>query len=281
MRAVAIPTEAIGVYNQALSMASQGNYTSALTEYQRAINIYPQFIEAYNNIGEIYSQLGNPALAISSYMSALDIDRNYRVLLNLGVEFYNEGRYMQALPYFKESIVLNPDFLEGNFYVGMVYFNLKNYQDAEYYFTRVVQFDMKHHKANYFLSYIYYEWKQYAKVISCLDMIQDVSEDKMFINKYYGFCYYYLGDNKKAVEFLSKALENSPRYEVFREYLKTLTVENKLKEIGDLDKRIKEMESLLITGTLEVKDYTHLSMLYIFKGEYRKAEDLLTSASIR
>ncbi len=65
-------------------------------------------------------------MAISSYMKALDIEKNNRVLLNLGVEYYNRRDYVTALKYFKESLSRDGEFLEGNFYTGMAYFNLKD-----------------------------------------------------------------------------------------------------------------------------------------------------------
>jgi tetratricopeptide (TPR) repeat protein len=127
------------------------------------------------------------------------------------------------------------------------------------------------------LSYIYYEWKRYEDSIECLDRICAIADDPEFINKYYGFCHYHLGHYQTAISYLTKALEMNPSYHKFHAYLKGLTVENKLKEIGDLDACIKDLESEFASKKPTMGEYTHLSMLYIFKGEYKKAEDLLTS----
>jgi len=35
-----------------------------------------------------------------------------------------------------------------------------------------------------------YEDKEYLKVIECLKRIEHIADDLMFINRYYGFCYY-------------------------------------------------------------------------------------------
>lgn len=239
--------------------------------------MYPGFIEAYNNMGEIYSRLGRRDNAISTYMRALDIDRNHKVLLNIGVEYYNNFDYKTAMKFFKESTAKAPNFIEGNFYMGMACFNLKNYALAEKSFSRVVGIDRRHVKANYLLSYIYYEWKDYKKTLACLDNIKDIADDKQFVNKYYGFCYYHLGDFNRAIEFLTVAMESSPQYAKFKVYLKSLTVENKLKEIGDLDHKIREMEDKMMKEAPTLREYSHLSMLYMFKGEYKKAEKLLLS----
>lgn len=276
-----IPAEAVSVYNSALELSNRGDFPTALTEYGKAIALYPKFLEAYNNIGEIYSKMGDGDKAINTYLQALTIERNYRVLLNLGVEYYNRGQNLPALSHFKEAIALKADFVEGHFYAGMAYFNIKDHANAERHFASVISFDRMHEKANYLLAYIYYGWKRYTDVIDCLDRIKDSTQDRSFINKYYGFCHYHLGHFEMAIDYLTKAMETSPRYAEFRSYLKSLTYENKIKEIGDLDARIRDFEAKLISEKPSLGVYTHLSMLYIFKGDYSRAENIIHSYPVQ
>ena len=276
MHSTSVPKEAVTIYNKALEMSNRGDYDNALKEYKRAIDMHPSFIEAYNNIGELYSQMGQQKNAISSYMDALKIERNYRVLLNLGVEHYNNRKFDTALTCFLESLEEKPRFLEGNFYTGMVYYNIRNYLEAEKYFRNVVSLDKKHLKANYLLAYIYYEFKDYKNTLACLDKIRDIADDISFINRYYGFCHYHLGNYDKAVDYLQTALESLPQYDQLKQYLQNLTYENKVREIGDVDKAIKDLESKLMKDKPNIKEATRLSMLYIFKGKNKEAEKLLT-----
>lgn len=276
-----VSPEAISVYNKAIAYYNKGDYNTALSEYRRAIEINPLFIEAYNNIGEIYSRMGDSTLAISTYTKALEIKRHYRVLLNLGVEYFNRWNYKTALGFFNESISIHPDFIEGNLYAGLVHYKMNNYSQTEKCLLKVISMDRRHLKANQVLSYIYYDQKQYKKVLKCLDRINDIFDDRAFMNKYYGFCHYHLGSFDKAVEYLKTAMESSPGYEKFRDYLKSLSYKNKMKEIGDIDKKIREMEEIVLKGKPGLTGYTHLSMLYIFKGEYGKAEKLLESVKIK
>ena len=158
-----------------------------------------------------------------------------------------------------------------------MHYSQENYKKAEKFLLEVVAVDQRHLKANYLLSHIYYEWKQYRKAIECLDRIKDLAEDKSFINRYYGFCYFYLGMYDHAVRYLTDALECRPEYARFKKYLEKLTYENKMKEIGDLEEAITDLEQDMAAREPQVIDLTKLSMLYIFKGEYKKAEKLIQS----
>ncbi len=275
MNTNAMPAEAITIYNNALEKTHRGDLPTAISEYQRAIKMYPYFIEAYNNMGEIYSIMGKSELAITTYNKALNIDKNYKVLLNLGVEYYNNGNYDSALTYFLDSIKQKPDFHEGNYYTGLSFYNLRKYIKAEKYLLNVIATDSKHIKANYMLSHIYYEKKEYLKSIECLDAIKDIADDKSFINKYYGFCSYHLGRYTDAVKYLKNAVSMHPEYDKFRSYLESLTYENKIKEIGDVDAAIRVLEDLMMKKSMHLKDVTRLSMLYVFKGENVKAEEIV------
>jgi len=277
MNTMSIPTKVISLYNNALKLSNNGDLSNAIDEYKKAISLHPTFLEAYNNIGELYSMMGNREEAISTYMEALKIDKNYRVLLNLGVELYHNKYFEKSLKYFKESLSLKNDFLESNYYTAMAYYNLKDFNNAEVYFKEVIKLDKKHLKTNYLLSSIYYEWKEYHKAIECLDRIYDIADNKSFIEKYYGFCYYHLGNYKKAISFLNDALKNTKGYSKFKNYLSTLTYENKMKEIGDIDSEIEKLEKSMLSIEPQFKDATKLSMLYIFKGQNEKAEKLLLS----
>jgi tetratricopeptide (TPR) repeat protein len=272
-----VPREAVVIYNGALELSSKGDLNTAIEEYRRAISVYPNFVAAYNNIGEIYARMGDSEKAISSYLEALKIDKHYRVLLNLGVEHFNRNNYDQALKYFNEVLALEPKFLEGNFYAGLVYYNKDNFKKSEKYFLKVLKIDQQHLKANLLLSHIYYEQKEYQKTIECLDRIKTIVEDKSFLNRYYGFCNFYLGRYDEAVKFLTIALESRPEYARFKKYLEKMTFENRMKEIGDLEKTIQELEGEIANREPGVIDLTKLSMLYIFKGEYKKAEKLIQS----
>ena len=278
MHKIALPTNVVSIYNHALELSNRGEFRLALNEYKKAIEVYPSFIEAYNNIGEIYSRIGESKLAISTFYDALKINRNHNILLNLGVEYYNNKDFETSLKHFLESVSLKQNFLEGNFYTGLTYYNLKNFEDAKRYLFDVVQLEKEHKKANYLLSYIHYEWKEYEKTLLFLDNIKDIGDQKSFINKYYGFCHYFLGRYDKALEYLTTALESQPEYDKYRDFLKNLTYENKLKEIGDIDRAIQDLEGKIMKDKPIFTEVSRLSMLYIFQGKSEKAEELLLDA---
>jgi tetratricopeptide (TPR) repeat protein len=278
MNSNSVPQEAVRIYNRALEMSSSGDFESAIIEYRRAIEIHPPFVEAYNNIGEIYSQLGKADTAMETYMEALNIRKDQKVLLNIGVEYYNREDFKEALEYFLDSVNTHRDFIEGNFYTALTYYNLENLKKSEKYFKNVIEIDQKHVKANYLLSTIYYDWKDYRNAALCLENIMDVYEDRIFINKYYGFCCYFLGKYEESVKYLTEALVNQPNYKKYKKFLNSLTYENKVKEIEDIDREIEDLERMIKNEKTNIKEFTKLSMLYIFKGKNNEAEKLLLRA---
>ena len=270
-----VPAEAVSLYNKALDCSGKGDNRAALEYYKKAIEAYPEFVEAFSNLGEIYSKLGERTSALKAYADALSIQRNSRVLLNLGVEYYNIGNIETALPLFIESVNSDPSFIEGHFYSALAYSRTKNSASAELHLKKVIELDYKHLKANYLLSSILYDKKDYQSVLLCLEWIKDIAEDKAFVKKYYGFFMYLLGNYNEAVDALSEALRFSPEYSKFKDYLKSMTYESKIKEIGDISVKISELEKKMMKGDTSLCDFTKLSMLYIFNGENKKAEELL------
>ncbi len=278
MNSNSVPHEAVKIYNRALEMSNKGDFESAISEYRKAIEIHPVFVEAYNNIGEIYSQMGNTRSAIDTYRKALKIRKDQKVLLNIGVEYYNRKDYKEAIEYFLDSVNIERNFLAGNFYTALTYYNLENLKKSEKYFKNVIRIDKKHVQSNYLLSTIYYEGKDYKNAALCLENIMDIYEDKIFINKYYGFCCYFLGRYEESVTYLTEALKKQPNYRKYKKFLDGLTYEKKLKEIDDIDKEIEDLERMITFEKSNIKEFTKLSMLYIFKGHNSKAEKLLLKA---
>jgi len=277
MRNSSVPKDAIGIYNNACELAARGNLSGAIEEYRRAIRIYPEFVKARSNIGELYSQLGDSSRAIAAYQDALNFSRDYDLLFKIGFEHYRAGRTSDAFRYFMESIKEYSDFRDANYYAGLILYKDKKYTEAEVCLSRVLKSDPLNFKANFMLSYIYYEDKQYYKVIECLDRMKEGPiDDNVFLCKYYGFCYYHTGDYKVAADYLTTVLEAQPEYERFKDYLNSLTYENKVQEIGDIDGAIKYLEEKMMEeSNRSIGDASELSMLYIFKGENEKAENML------
>ncbi|MCL2026701.1 MAG: tetratricopeptide repeat protein [Leptospirales bacterium] len=277
MKGLSVPKDAVSAYNNGCELAARGDLSGAIEEYRRAIRIYPEFIQARSNIGELYSQLGDSNKAMAAYQDALNFSREYELLFKMGIEHYKAGRTGDALRYFAESIEEYPDFKDANYYAGLILYKDKKYAEAEICLSRVLKSDPSNFKTNFMLSYIYYENKQYHKVIQCLDRMKENSvNDDVFLCKYYGFCYYHIGDYKMAADYLATVLEAHPEYERFKDYLNSLTYENKVREIGDLDNAIKHLEEKMMEESIKsIGEASELSMLYIFRGENQKAEDML------
>jgi tetratricopeptide (TPR) repeat protein len=272
MRTNSIHIDAVSLYNNAQLFTERGDMAAALAEYKRAIEIHPQFVEAFNNIGQIHAQMGNKNLAIDAYENALKINRDPKVLLNIGVEYFNSGKFDTALPYFIDSLSLSNDFLEAHFYTGLTYYELQKFHRAKPYLVNVINININHYRANFLLACIHYDSREYKKALECIDRVAAVHADRVFIEKLYGFCHYHLGNYEKAVNCFTNAMTSHSKYSEFKEYLEKMTYENKVKEFDDINKTVKTLEKDMKKGNEDLLSVSKLSMLYIFKGQNKKAE---------
>lgn len=66
------------------------------------------------------------------FMSGVHVnDRNAKLFNNVGHALENEGRFQEALAYFQQAVIIQPDDIGAHINVGRTYNNLKMYDEAE------------------------------------------------------------------------------------------------------------------------------------------------------
>lgn len=86
-------------------------YDEAIAECRRAIELDPDFGNPYNDIGAYLIELQRPADAIPWFERALQApryDARCYPLYNLGRVYENQGRWQQALDYYRRALTENP-----------------------------------------------------------------------------------------------------------------------------------------------------------------------------
>ncbi len=69
------------------------------------------------------------------------------VLYNIGTNYYNLGKYEDALRYYKKAVEIQPDFLDGLYQLGLAYLTTQRYQESIVAFEKYLQQDSESGRA--------------------------------------------------------------------------------------------------------------------------------------
>ncbi|MDP8263150.1 MAG: tetratricopeptide repeat protein [Candidatus Ancaeobacter aquaticus] len=265
-----------------LSYIQIKKYREALNCFQEALRINPDSFEVHYCLGIVSPLLGDVEGGITHFNKYLalrpdapdrkkvqewiaSIERNLDVsYYNKGVDFYNQGKYDEALESYLQALELSPDYVDAMRGVGLTLVKQKNYSDALDIFLEAYEIDPDDPEINYCLGVIYpivkkdtkkgeYHYKRYLELNPEAEDRQMVEEWIESFNKsiyidYYnqGVELYDRGDYQDAIEKYRKALELNPDY--FDAYRGLGLVYIKLKQYDDAFK------SFLIAYELSPED---------------------------
>ena len=112
------------------------NYCEAYLEKTRDndLQILKTLTSSYLNINDFKQTIlyGEKIVKISK--------KDFFTLNLLGIAYSKQKDYDQSNKYLKESILINNDFLESKYNLGINNFNLKNYKEAEKIFDEIIIF---------------------------------------------------------------------------------------------------------------------------------------------
>jgi type IV pilus assembly protein PilF len=156
---------------------------NAIVAFEKAVSLKPDYAEAHNFLGTVYLEKGLWDKAITAFNNALSnvlYDTPDKALFNLGRAYYGKGDYKTALnkyrearnkkpitispalieqhmgmagyaggdmenaiQYFKNSIAIDPSFLESRYWLGQCYIRLDNSREAKIQFENIIKADQK------------------------------------------------------------------------------------------------------------------------------------------
>jgi tetratricopeptide (TPR) repeat protein len=89
-----------------------GNFAQAEEAFQEATTLHRKDLILFYNLGLSQLNQSKWALAEQNFLLALSLDGRHPQSLNsLGVIYFNQKLYPQALAYFKKALEIAPDFL--------------------------------------------------------------------------------------------------------------------------------------------------------------------------
>ncbi len=119
-------------FNRGLNHLEQQNYQQALEDFTQVINRQDHLVgAAYSNRCLVNLQLQNYAAAEADCSQAINNNsRNIEAYLNLGLAYYYQGKYSEAIALDQQIIQLDRQDYRSYYNQGLAYFALNNYQSA-------------------------------------------------------------------------------------------------------------------------------------------------------
>ena len=107
--------------------------------YERALGINPDFAECLNNLGLIFFQAGKYSRAVECYDRSIRYEQDSaEAHYNLGKVLLAMGREARALACYQKALEIRPDFLEATVAIGNLHYSAGNYQKAFQWFDQAL-----------------------------------------------------------------------------------------------------------------------------------------------
>src|ERR1051325_6517553 len=102
----------------------------------------PQNAEAYNYLGAAYQGKGDQTLAVRAFEKSISVNPKYAPpLFNVGVMYHERQQFDRAIINLSRFVALQPDNVEGYFFLASAQFETEDLQNARSNFLRVEQAD--------------------------------------------------------------------------------------------------------------------------------------------
>jgi tetratricopeptide (TPR) repeat protein len=116
------PADADAHYYLGRLFFTKDNPVAALSSFQKSAELSPS-VRAFNQIGQSYEAMGRLADAEKAYLEAIALDqkqpkRSEWPYFNLGQLLANQSKREQGVAYLRQSLELNPRFVEGMIKLG-------------------------------------------------------------------------------------------------------------------------------------------------------------------
>jgi Flp pilus assembly protein TadD len=136
--AVAVPPEALTLYERAVASMAAGESMEAELRLQEFLLQYPQFPGAHTNLAIIFAERGDFDAARTSLDEALALDpANAAALNRLGIVLRSTGRFREAEEAYLRAIAAEPDYALAYYNLGVLndlYF--QHFAEALQYYER-------------------------------------------------------------------------------------------------------------------------------------------------
>ncbi|MDR1127496.1 MAG: tetratricopeptide repeat protein [Treponema sp.] len=221
-----------------------------LGDYEQTIRLLNRHYANYQTelaylYGLCYLKLNMNRIAIDYFNITLaEHENNYEVLNNIGVAYFQENDYINAMKYFHLSFISNTDYeiAKKNYNVayeswvskknhelihpvipftekptmynsvGWFYYYFGDYHNAIYYFKKAIDEDEKYQFAYISLAYVYDEGNNFETALNYLKEAEKIDENNPDLYNNLGIVYYHLSAYEKAENSFKRAIMLNHRF---------------------------------------------------------------------
>lgn len=248
----------------------QEAYDKAVVSFSNALKLNSRYYRARYNRALAFSALDEDQRAISDYQAVIqDFDSHVKSHFNLGLLFYRQKEYTDAVDEFKRTAALG----SGDIKVKALYLLGKSYtrlfplqtEIAKASFNEAIRLKPNHIESRLALVDLEYPKNEegYAKKLEALDVMLSLEPENIAIYRAVSKVYLALGKKSLALKSLQEAL----LYEPNNLELQFDVVELLIRLHKD-DEAITALEKILTIEPTSTKAYFLLGRLYYLQGAF-------------
>ncbi len=193
-----------------------GRFEEAIKEFQNVIRLTPDNSRGYNNIGGIYYMLERWEKAGEMFEQSFRLQQSYLVASNLGTLYFIEGKFTQAAEMYKTALEMNEnDFLIWGNLASAYYWIPGERKNAQKYYQKAIELAEKQRLINpndpditSRLAGYYAITGNRIKAELMIERAIKIAPKSIQVMYEAGTVYEQLGERKKAIVWIGKALEN-------------------------------------------------------------------------
>jgi serine/threonine-protein kinase len=254
-----------GLRGEADTYVKLGNPTAAEAAYQKTVSLRPNYWGVYSWLGVFYYNESRYDDAVTQFRKVINLaPLNYRGYSNLGAMYVAQGKYSEAIELLNKSIEIRPN-LEAFNNLGNAYFQLRRFSDAADAFQRGLSLDDSDWLLWGNLGDSLFWSGRHSQAITAYQKAIDRAEKKLQVNPKDSLVLAFLADynamsqnQQKAIEEIDKAVALAPAEGEVR--LRAAIVYNQL---GDTERCLTSLEKAVAVGysaqaIRDTPDFDHL-----------------------
>jgi tetratricopeptide (TPR) repeat protein len=202
--------EALRILAQAQREAGQKD--AAIETLKKVADLAPTDAAVYDFLLEWLVEAKRPAEA-EQYLAKAPGKIDPVTLLNLGIQYFNEKKYPEAVAKFDAVVATNPDRTEAIYFRGLAQMEQKKYAEARADFEKLLATDANAAKApdaRLKLAILDYQDKKYAEALTKLDALATEMPQRGEVFYFRGYTQLALKKNAQAKADLQQFVKLSP-----------------------------------------------------------------------